>query len=282
MHWPGRVLDLPMMVRAAWVALALVVAPAVALAKGWSSPAAGPSVTGGPELLFTFDDGPNEPTTSKILDILAAHHVHAVFFMNGWHFETGAVEKSKHMIERVVREGHIVANHTQTHAQLCSLKDDGKRAWEVDHSHDILESLARMPVIWFRTPYGSYCSKVVDLLAERNMAHFHWDIDPQEWKNKDGNVTAKYIIARIQKLQDRAVVLMHDTKAATVVALPQVLDWIDAENARRKANGRMPIRILSGADLALERSAPGFGAWIRTEGAASVDGALAAVAAALP
>ncbi|MCE9576737.1 MAG: polysaccharide deacetylase family protein [Deltaproteobacteria bacterium] len=265
---------------AALVALTTQVAPG--RAKGWSSPAAGPSSTGAPELLFTFDDGPNEPTTGKILDILAKHHVHAIFFMNGWHFETGAVEKSQHLIDRVVREGHIVANHTQTHAQLCTVKDDAKRAWEVDHSHEILERLARMPVLWFRTPYGSYCNRVVDLLAERHLAHFHWDIDPQEWKNKNGDVTAAYIIKRIQHLQDRAVVLMHDTKAATVVALPQVLDWIEAENARRTANGRMPIRILSGADLAVERTAPGLTAWLREAATTSVDDGLALVANALP
>jgi peptidoglycan/xylan/chitin deacetylase (PgdA/CDA1 family) len=262
------------------IALATPLAPA--RAKGWTSPAAGPSSTGAPELLFTFDDGPNEPTTSKILDILAAHHVHAIFFMNGWHFETGAVEKSKQMIERVVREGHIVANHTQTHAQLCALKDDAKRAWEVDYSHQILEHLAAMPVLWFRTPFGSYCNSVVELLAERRLAHFHWDIDPQEWKHKSGDVTAKYVIARIRTLQDRAVVLMHDTKAATVVALPQVLDWIEAENLRRKTNGRVPIRILSGADLAIERTAPGLTTWLRASATASIDDGLAAVASALP
>ncbi len=279
-------LDLAMMERAgvglAAILLALATQVVPARAKGWTSPAAGPSSTGAPEVLFTFDDGPNEPTTGKILDILARHRVHAIFFMNGWHFETGAVEKSRKMIDRVVREGHIVANHTQTHAQLCSLKDDTKRAWEVDHSHELLEHLAAMPVLWFRTPFGSYCNKVVDLLAARQLAHFHWDIDPQEWKNKNGDTTAKYIIARIQHLQDRAVVLMHDTKAATVVALPQVLDWIEAENARRKANGRMPIRILSGADLAVERTAPGLTAWLREAATATVDDGLAAVASALP
>jgi peptidoglycan/xylan/chitin deacetylase (PgdA/CDA1 family) len=275
-----------MMVRLGpWVVAAVaavLIHAGAARAKGWPAPAAGPSSTGAPELLFTFDDGPNEPTTSKILDILAAHHIHAVFFMNGWHFETGAVEKSKKMIDRVVREGHIVANHTQTHAQLCTVKDDAKRAWEIDHSHEILERLAAMPVIWFRTPYGSYCTRVVDLLAERHLAHFHWDIDPQEWKHKDGDVVAKYVIDKIQHLQDRAVLLMHDTKAATVKALPQILDWIEAENLRRKANGRMPIRILSGSDLALERAAPGLGDWLRTTAIASTDDALAAVAAALP
>ena len=51
--------------------------------KGWPLPAAGPTMTGDPELIFTFDDGPNPKTTPVVLDALAKHHIHAVFFMVG-------------------------------------------------------------------------------------------------------------------------------------------------------------------------------------------------------
>ena len=40
-------------------------------------------MTGDPELIFTFDDGPNPKTTPLVLDTLKAHHIHAVFFMVG-------------------------------------------------------------------------------------------------------------------------------------------------------------------------------------------------------
>ena len=249
--------------------------------KGWPSPAAGPSRSGAPEIIFTFDDGPNEPTTKLVLDALAKHHVHAIFFENGWHYET-APEPSQRMLDRIVAEGHIVANHTQDHLQLCSMKDDEKRAYQVDHSHDLLERLSGLPVLWFRTPYGSHCPRVLALLEERHLDHFHWDIDAQEWKHPDPNRAAKYIIEHIQRLQDRAVILMHDTKAATTKALPQILDWLDAENARRIANGRQPIRILSGSDLALERTAPGLVDWLRDTGRGAASGLADEVSAALP
>ena len=54
-----------------------------AAAKGWPTPAAGESASGGPEVLLTFDDGPNPKTTPHVLDTLAQHHIHAVFFMVG-------------------------------------------------------------------------------------------------------------------------------------------------------------------------------------------------------
>jgi len=286
------VLDLGMASRSLVLALLVAAAPAFAdvaatppvkpmVSKGWASPAAGPSRSGAPEIIFTFDDGPNEPTTSLVLDALAKHHIHAIFFENGWHYET-APEASQRMIDRIVREGHVVANHTQNHLQLCSVKDDEKRAYEVDHSHDLLERVSRLPILWFRTPFGAHCPRVLELLEQRHLDHFHWDIDAQEWKHPDANRAAKYIILHIQKLQDRAVILMHDTKVATTKALPMILDWLDAENARRVANGRQPIRILSGSDLAIERAAPGLVDWLTSTADDTADGLADQVAAALP
>ena len=53
---------------------------------------------------------------------------------------------------------------------------------------------------------------------------------------------------------------MHDIKQATVKALPQILDWIDAENARRAVSHGKQIRILSNGVLppdVISHAAPG-------------------------
>src|ERR1051325_5595173 len=76
-----------------------------AAAKGWPTPAAGDSASGGPEILFTFDDGPNLKTTPLVLDTLARHHIHAVFFL------VGEMAENKNprvpaLIHRILREGH--------------------------------------------------------------------------------------------------------------------------------------------------------------------------------
>jgi hypothetical protein len=55
---------------------------------------------------------------------------------------------------------------------------------------------------------------------------------------------------------------MHDTKPATVKALPEILIWLDSENARRVAVGRRPIRVISGSELAAERVDPTLD-WVR-------------------
>ena len=233
------------------VTLALLVAAPVQ-AGSWPTPAGGTSASGDPEVLFTFDDGPNPRTTGHVLDTLAAHDIHALFFLTADHFVREDATKPRALIARMLAEGHIVGNHTVNHEQLCAGKLE-RAAWEIDRAHAVLEAEAGMPIPWFRTPYGAWCPRVVKLLDERGLVNWYWDIDTQEWKTGNAKLTIKRMTWALSRLQGRAVVLMHDTKLATVKALPKILEWLDAENAKRVAAGKRPIRIVQSWDYAREQ-----------------------------
>ncbi|MGE5183340.1 MAG: polysaccharide deacetylase family protein [Acidobacteriota bacterium] len=218
--------------------------------RGWPLPAAGPTASGDPELIFTFDDGPNPKTTPAVLDALAKHHIHAIFFMVG---EMADKKQAADVIARIVREGHIIGNHTMTHQDLCRLHDEERAAREIDESKAVIEKVSGLQLAWFRTPYGVRCERVENMLAERHLDHFHWDLDPQEWKHGSAKKAVDYVEKQVGKMTGRNVLLMHDIKKATVEALPQILDWIDEENARRKAAHKRRIRIIQGYELAAER-----------------------------
>lgn len=225
----------------------------------WAGPAAGPTMTGDPELIFTFDDGPNPKTTPAVLDTLKAHHIRAIFFLVG---ENAAKEHGPALIDRIVREGHIVANHTMTHQDLCRLKEDASAAADIDLGRKAIESAAHMELDWFRVPYGARCERVDTLLAERHLVHFHWDLDPQEWKHNNSKQAFEYVTKRLARMTGRNVLLMHDIKKATVEALPQILDWIDTENARRREARIRRIRIIQSWELAEERMPAGLMDWL--------------------
>lgn len=220
----------------------------------WPIPAAGDSASGDPELVITFDDGPNPGTTGKVLDILGEHRVSAVFFVVSKRIRPGD-RGAADLIDRMIREGHIVANHTETHAQLCSVSKE-RAAAEIDDAERRIATAAAMPIRWFRAPYGARCRRLETLLDERSLRHFHWDVDPQEWKHRSGTAAATYVIRRLKRLRGRAVVLFHDTKPATVAALPVILRWVHDENGRRTQRGQRPIRIVGAAGLAAEQAAP--------------------------
>ena len=231
-----------------------------AAARGWPTPAAGESASGGPEIVFTFDDGPNPKTTPLVLDALARRHIHAVFFLVGEMVENRN-PKVAAVIQRMLREGHVIATHTMKHRDLCRVRE-GDAVRDLDEGKAIIEQVAGVPTAWFRAPFGVRCDRLERMLAERHLAHFHWDLDPQEWKHGNPARTVKYVTGELARSYGRNVLLMHDIKQATVQALPQILDWIDAENARREISHKKPIRIVQAPALAIEQLPKGLSAWL--------------------
>lgn len=228
-------------------------------AKVWPQPALGDLETAEVEVLFTFDDGPNPTTTPAILDILAQRKIRAVFFLIGAHIEKHKLEVPA-ILERIVREGHILANHTMFHTDLCNSPEDEAIA-DLDGGREVIERAAAMRINWFRAPFGVRCDRLEAMLAERHISHLHWDLDPQEWKH-GLKKTVEYVTGRLGRASGRNVLLMHDFKQVTVDALPKIFEWIDAENAKRaKSHGRR-IKILQAPDLAVERLPPELLGWL--------------------
>ena len=208
-----------------------------------------------PEILLTFDDGPAIDKTPKVLDILDQHGIKAVFFVLGNHLQGSgaAVEKSRELVREELRRGHAVGNHTIHHYFLCGHYYI-KQAWqEIEGNAKIIEeTLGQRPDL-FRTPYGAHCKQLTAILDGLGIKPIGWDIDPQDWRLKNAPKIEAYVEKHLQTLHGRAIVLFHDVQAATVVALPHILDWIDQENARRTAAGQHPIKIINYAYLLPER-----------------------------
>jgi peptidoglycan/xylan/chitin deacetylase (PgdA/CDA1 family) len=200
-----------------------------------------------PEILLTFDDGPAIDKTPKVLDILDQHGIKAVFFVNGWHFQgnSAVAEKSRDLLREELRRGHIVGNHTIHHYFLCGHYYIKQAANEIEGNAALIEQATGIRPELFRTPYGAHCKQLNQLLAGLGIKHIGWDIDPQDWKLKNAPKIEAYVIKHLQTLRGRAIVLFHDVQAATVVALPHILDWIVQENARRTQVGRAPIKIIN-------------------------------------
>jgi chitooligosaccharide deacetylase len=238
-------------------------------AKQWPQPALGDAETSEVEVLFTFDDGPNPTTTPAVLDILAQRKIRAVFFLVGAHVEKHKKDMPA-ILDRIVREGHILANHTMFHTDLCNSPEDEAVA-DLDGGREVIERAAEMRISWFRAPFGVRCDRLEAMLAERNLSHLHWDLDPQEWKHGRVKETVKYVTDRLARASGRNVLLMHDLKLVTVQALPRIFEWMDKENAKREKAHRRKIKILQAPDLAVERIPPPILGWL----ADALDGARA-------
>lgn len=265
-----------------WAAAALAAvafASARVHAGAWPVPAGGGSASGNPELVFTFDDGPNR-NTERVLQTLRDHHVQALFFLVGEMLSRGEPGLVNRVMTQMLADGHVIANHTMTHMQLCSGTPEAAMAEIVD-ARATIERYTGLHADWFRTPYGARCARHERMLTELGIAHFHWDIDPQEWKDHSVKRTAEYVLGRARHLTGRAVVLIHDIHPVTARALPLILEGLEAENAKRRASGAKEIVIVPPSQIAAERMAPGLLDWVRETANAAAD-ALAGAGAAIP
>lgn len=166
---------------------------------------------------LTFDDGPDPRWTPQVLDVLRRHGVRAVFFEVGQN-----VAAYPDLVARVRAEGHLVGNHTWSHAKLTDLR--GRAIGDqLDRTDDALGGRVRC----VRPPYGATDPRVAHVIGARGQRTVLWDVDPQDWARPGTDRIVRRVLASVH---DGAVVLMHDgggDRSQTVAALEQVLTRLE-------------------------------------------------------
>src|ERR687898_850774 len=82
----------------------------------------GKTGTSGRRIALTFDDGPDQRTTPRILDSLREHDLKATFFVLGRH-----VKERPGLLRRIAKEGHTIGNHTYNHSDMSDLSQKRMR-----------------------------------------------------------------------------------------------------------------------------------------------------------
>jgi peptidoglycan-N-acetylglucosamine deacetylase len=231
--------------------------------KPGATEAAGPSVNASGrrvrELMLSFDDGPDLSGTPLVLDQLDRRGLKGIFFVNG-RYLTGSRSQDlarRELIRKLATHGHLVANHTLTHKNICQFPESIPD--EVDANSEIIAYATGLRPLLFRSPYGVRCRVLEEALRQREMIQIGWNLDPQEWKAENPDAVFAYVTENLARLQGRAILLLHDTHPSAVRALPRILSWIDEENARMARQGGIPIRIVDYSVFLPERPVPPTG-----------------------
>jgi peptidoglycan/xylan/chitin deacetylase (PgdA/CDA1 family) len=196
------------------------------------------------ELLLSFDDGPDLEGTPLILDELDRRGVKAIFFVTGWRFAGQRPEDlaRRDLVRKIAAHGHLVANHTFTHHNLC--ENPAEQTAEIDDNSELIAMSTGVWPLLFRAPYGGYCRSLEAALALRGLPDLGWNLDPQDWKNRSEEAVFNYVVSKLGHLRGRGILLLHDTHLASVNALPRLLDWLARDNRRAVDEGRAPVTIV--------------------------------------
>ncbi len=173
-----------------------------------------PRVEAGSAVYLTFDDGPNPQYTPQILDVLRRHGARATFFVVG-----SLTKEHPELIDRIIAEGHTVANHTWNHENLAYLDRDAFDE-TVSRTQHLLGANAT-PCL--RPPYGAANARTAEWAASHGLALIYWTLDSKDWTRPGVNAIANRIVEGARK---GTIVLMHDgggDRAQTVQALDLAL-----------------------------------------------------------
>ncbi|MGI9102719.1 MAG: polysaccharide deacetylase family protein [Terriglobales bacterium] len=156
---------------------------------------------GSRRLALTFDDGPNDPHTFELLDVLARHNVPATFFMIG-----RFVAQRPDIARAVADAGHAIGNHSYTHPNMifCSSRRVRDEIARCERSFDD----AGVPhVRLFRPPYGGRTPGVLRTLRRMELEPVMWSLTGWDWKPKPPEQIAHGIVRQVR---GGDVILLHD------------------------------------------------------------------------
>ena len=173
---------------------------------------------------LTFDDGPGK-YTEQLLDELKARDIKATFFVLG----IQAV-KFPDTIRRMVDEGHEIACHTWDHKNLTKLTPE-EIAEQMQKTIDAIDEITdgRGVMRLMRPPGGNYNENVQDDSRKRDWRIVKWSVDTQDWKVREVNAILDTAYNSKNKIEDNAIVLMHDVYQTTVDAAIIMMDRLIEE-----------------------------------------------------
>jgi peptidoglycan-N-acetylglucosamine deacetylase len=185
---------------------------------------------------LTFDDGPNEPYTSQILDILAANNIKATFFTIGKN-----VEQYPDSAERILAEGNVVGNHSYSHDANHALSEFGAK--DLEKAEQVISSTLGVYPYLYRPPHGKKSPWELQSIKKLGMIEITWNVSAN-----DQHVFAVFgkptpeIFAReiVKDVTPGSIVLLHDgfgtlhdtakaDRSLTVKALPLIISQLKAK-----------------------------------------------------
>ena len=160
---------------------------------------------------LTFDDGPNNSTTSRLLDILENNNAKSTFFILGSRAANGA-----DCIKRMYESGMEIGSHTFDHTELTKLGDAEIKA-QIDKTNDSIRNITGENPTLLRPPYGSYNSSVKEAAG---VPIILWSVDTLDWKSRNADSIYQTVMSTVK---DGSILLFHDIYETTVDSIEQII-----------------------------------------------------------
>ena len=158
------------------------------------------------QMALTFDDGPNDPHTMHLLDLLARHNAKATFFLIGRY-----VRQRPEIARAVLAAGHEIGNHTFSHPNLILVSASRLRQ-ELDDCRKALEDALGTKTTLFRPPFGGRRPSVLRTARRMGLSPIMWSVTGYDWNAKSPEAIVQKVVRQLgsRRTPQSEVVLLHD------------------------------------------------------------------------
>ncbi|MEI6124870.1 MAG: polysaccharide deacetylase family protein [Bacteroidota bacterium] len=163
------------------------------------------------QIVLSFDDGPHQTTTLKVLQVLKKHQAPATFFCIG-----NQVQRWPEITAKVHAEGHIIANHSYCHSNFYGFYSTKKIVHDLQKCNTIIKETIGVSPRFFRPPFGVTNPNMKRALRKFPLLSVGWSLRTLDTVNS----TPEKLMKKLRKTKPGDIILFHDR----VENIEQVLD----------------------------------------------------------
>jgi len=175
-------------------------------------------------IYLTFDAGYENRYTEKILDVLKAKKVPAAFFCTGDYLKC-----NKEIIDRMIKDGHIIGNHTWNHPKMPKVSDKETFEKELTLFDEYLFKNHKVRSSFFRYPEGEFSEKTLAMINDMGYTTVFWSLAYKDWE-RDVSRGVEYAVSQVtDQIHNGAIILLHAVSSDNAEALPYIIDKLRCE-----------------------------------------------------
>lgn len=171
------------------------------------------------EIYLTFDCGFENGNTEKILDALKKHNAPATFFVVGNYLST-----SPDLVNRMVKEGHTVGNHTYHHPDMSQISSKDAFEKELKDVEKKYQEITGKEISrFYRPPQGKFNLENLQMAKDLGYRTFFWSLAYVDWYENDQPTKEEAFDKLLPRIHSGAIVLLHNTSKTNGEILDELL-----------------------------------------------------------
>jgi len=158
------------------------------------------------QMALTYDDGPNDPYTLHLLDVLAKRNARATFFLIGKY-----VRQRPELARAIAAAGHEIGNHTESHPNLI-FAGAARLRRELQDCNKALEDALGKKVALFRPPFGGRRPHVLRTARALGLRPIMWSVTAYDWSAPSSKAIVQKAASQIESRRraQGEIILLHD------------------------------------------------------------------------